>query len=200
MMSRTHLAVGVGTALAITMPQNTRECCLAVMGGAIGGVLPDIDILDNDKVVLRGQMVAWGVALAAVLFDFITGGSIYRSFLFRNKETMMVGLVAFIMLFVFGVLQPHRGFTHSILGAFLYIYAIHMICPIVAPMFAAGFFSHILIDLLNKKGMRLFFPLKKGVCLRLCYANKMANECLMYLGAIVSVVLLLNGLFFHGIG
>ena len=57
----------------------------------------------------------------------------------------------------------------------------------------AGYISHIIIDLLNKKNVQVFFPIGKGFCFGLCYANKLGNKVLMYGGLGISILLLLYG-------
>jgi radical SAM superfamily enzyme YgiQ (UPF0313 family) len=51
-------------------------------------------------------------------------------------------------------------------------------------------------DLLNKKKLPLLYPIKCGVSLNLCYANRAANAFFLYLGYIVSAVLLVRGIIF----
>ncbi len=57
-----------------------------------------------------------------------------------------------------------------------------------------GYFSHIVLDLFNKKKVQLFYPFKSGFCFGICYANKTMNKGLMYLGVVVSFVMILYGL------
>lgn len=61
--------------------------------------------------------------------------------------------------------------------------------PFSAPL-AVAYFSHLVLDVLNKKKIPLFYPLKFGICLKLCYANKKANKVLMYVGFCIAAVLL----------
>ena len=72
MMSKTHLAVGMATSLAVIQPTSFQECAIAVIGGAVGGVLADNDILDNDyhADALIGQLLAIGLVAITFLFDY----------------------------------------------------------------------------------------------------------------------------------
>ena len=55
--------------------------------------------------------------------------------------------------------------------------------------FAIGFLSHIGLDLLNKKPVQVFFPVKsRRMCLGWCYANRLANKFLLALGVLGAVV------------
>ena len=197
MMSKTHLAVGVGSALIATMPVGLKLCCISVIGGALGGIIPDSDILDNDcnskallKQVAAGSMFTTGILLVDKFFNTRICSEVFL----RNHTNLVFGLVLFLGLYIFGIIQEHRRFTHSILAMVLYSFAILCIYPPFAKPFLASYFSHILIDLLNKKKVQIFYPFKSGFCFGICYSNKMINKGLMYLGVIVSFVLILHGL------
>lgn len=198
-MSRTHLAIGVGTALAVFHPQTAQGCCLAIMGGAVGGIMPDIDILDNDYTgdALLGQVIAAGLTAGTLAIDWFLKLGIMEYLLLRNKILLIAGIVFFMVMYFVGMPQPHRGFTHSLVALLVYSLPILIMCPMVVPYYAVGFASHLVIDLFNKKKIRLFFPLKGGLCFGFCYANKGGNRALMYIGLAVSLVMLLNGLFLH---
>ena len=47
MMSKTHIAVGIAASLVVMQPSTIADCLAAVVGGAIGGDLPDIDVRSN---------------------------------------------------------------------------------------------------------------------------------------------------------
>ncbi len=56
--------------------------------------------------------------------------------------------------------------------------------PALATAFALGFASHVLLDLLNKMPVQLFYPSKRGrLCFRLCYASGATNTAFMWVGA-----------------
>ena len=63
------------------------------------------------------------------------------------------------------------------------------------PFYVAGYFSHLFIDLLNKKGIQLFYPLKYCLCLKMCYAKGAGNSAFMYIGLISSIVLFIYNAF-----
>ena len=54
-----------------------------------------------------------------------------------------------------------------------------------------GYLSHLLLDLLNKRGIQLFFPFEARFCLRLCYAGKTANKVFTIIGAIATLALMI---------
>ena len=77
---------------------------------------------------------------------------------------------------------------HSFAGWFLLGSLTGLIYPAVTPYFSAAMLSHILIDLLNRRNVRLLYPLKKGFCLGICSADGMVNRALFLAGAAVSAV------------
>lgn len=96
-------------------------------------------------------------------------------------------------MYIVGMSSNHRTFTHSFLALFLYTVAVYLIYkPFSAPL-AVAYFSYLVLDVLNKKKIPLFYPLKFGICLKLCYANKKANKVLMYVGFCIAAVLLVAG-------
>ena len=50
MLRKTHISIGIATALAFISPTTVPSCLFAVMGGAIGGWLPDIDLNTRKKI------------------------------------------------------------------------------------------------------------------------------------------------------
>ena len=44
-MSKTHIAVGIATTYLIMLPKTVSEFTVATVGGSIGGVVADIDVL-----------------------------------------------------------------------------------------------------------------------------------------------------------
>lgn len=191
MMGKTHYAVGVATALAVLQPKTLNECCVAVIGGALGGVIADNDILDNDyqSDALIGQLLAFGSTALLLALDYFSHLGIIDSI---TAEPLLprIGGICFAALYIKGFFSEHRTFTHSFLALILYSIAVWLIYkPLVAGV-AVAYLSHILLDILNKKKVPILYPLKFGICFKLCYANKTANKVFMYAGFAVSVVLL----------
>lgn len=196
MMGKTHLAIGIATSLVVMNPTNSKECVLAVVGGAIGGVAADIDILDNDYKhdALIGQLLALGISGIALLMDYVLKLGICQYMMGRNTVLIGIGVVAYLILLISGFISDHRTFTHSLIALLLFSLAIYFICPIIALAYFVGYFSHLLLDFLNKKKIPLLYPKGKGICFKLCYANKTANTVFMYSGLVLSAVFLINAL------
>lgn len=184
MMGKTHLFMGITAAAVLTRPDTVGGCLAALMGGAVGGVLSDIDVKpgkgsrdDPDARVMAG-----GICVLALVADYLMGSGIMAELSARGWERMYLGLGCLALLCILGYFQPHREFTHSFLALILFGGAVGLISPTIQPAFAAGFFSHIVLDILNRRPIRLLFPIGTGFCLKLCYADKTVNRALMYFG------------------
>ena len=191
MMSKTHLSVGMAAALAVSPITDINSCLLVLAGGAIGGVIPDVDVLDDDYKcdALIGELISFGLVALAVIINYFNHGSM-MSTLSEHKLLSIIGGVAFFILWAVGFSCDHRDFTHSLLSMALFSISVALIyLPLTLP-FAMGYLSHLLLDILNKKKIRLFFPREGGICLYLCYASKIGNTIFMILGFIATAFLL----------
>ncbi len=104
MMGRTHLTIGVATTLTLLQPDTLSGCLAAVMGGALGGVLADIDMLDQHsgrKDDQNDQLIAVGMVAAGLLFDYLLQGGICASMLAHRTRTA-VGAVILLYLWMRG--------------------------------------------------------------------------------------------------
>lgn len=192
MMSKAHLSMGMATSLAVIQPKNLSECMFVLVGGAIGGVLADIDILDNDykSDALIGQLLAVGIAVVVCGIDYFFKMGVCNYVLHKNWFITIIGGIGFCILWIKGFVSDHRGFTHSVVAMLLFSLCLSAIYPLVGVTCLAGYSSHLMLDLLNKRKIRLFYPISGGICLKLCYANKTANKIFVYVGFILTVILL----------
>ncbi|MCK8826439.1 metal-dependent hydrolase [Natroniella acetigena] len=91
-------------------------------------------------------------------------------------------------------LCKHRGFTHSLLGLFLFTLIFFLITRNYLSIdytiyFAIGYFSHLLADSLTVSGVNFFYPDKTKYGLRLIKTNSTA-ELLFSLVLIISIVII----------
>ena len=199
MMGKTHVAIGVFCVLLLSQPSTVPECALVIAGGSLGGVAADIDTVNNDYKhdALIGQLLAVTIAGVMAFCNYFSGGSIFTEILGTDKAVVITGAVTYLILLIKGYLSNHRTFTHSILATILFTLSIGLICTSIAPYYLVGYLSHLFLDILNKKEVPLLYPIKKGICLKLCYAGKTANTAFMWIGFIGSILLtgylLLNG-------
>lgn len=105
MMSKTHLLVGVGSALATTLPTGPKLCCIATIGGVLGGIVPDNDILDNDYAgdAVLGQVLAVGISAGILFLDKMFNFGICDEIFSRNLIYLIFSLILFIGLYVFRI-------------------------------------------------------------------------------------------------
>ncbi len=194
MLSKTHYAVGLATSLAVTRPDSVKGCLIAVIGGVVGGVVADCDLLHQEKSTgsRTGQLLALGTTLMAFFLDGAFQLGIGRAMV--RQPRALLGCLFFLGLWLFGFFSNHRTFTHSVTALLVFSAAVFMIYRPFFPGFAAAYFSHLALDLLNRRKLPLFYPFKFGLCLNLCYADKKANRILMQAGFVLSGLFLLIGL------
>ncbi len=196
MMSKTHLTMGMATSLAValfaTQPQNLSNTLVALAGGAIGGVLADVDTVNNDYKhdALIGQLLGFGMLALATVIDYYMKLGMCDHVLSSNIVFSIVAGIAFFAIYIAGFISEHRTFTHSLLAMGLFSGCFALVFPRLGLAVLIGYVSHLLLDLLNKKDVPLLYPYKKGICFKLCYASKTANLVFMLIGFIVTFGLL----------
>ena len=82
------------------------------------------------------------------------------------------------------IISSHRGFSHSLMALALETLCVWLVFPAAAMPFAIAFASHLLLDLMNKRPLRLLYPAKKGFCLGWFYADRLANKLCASAGCI----------------
>lgn len=190
MLGKTHMAVGIALALAVTRPQSLPEIILASGTGAFGALIPDIDIRPSKLYKGAGRIAGSAILLliAVVITDFITSSGVTSRILAGiNITGIVAGLLLFTAICAFGKEQPHRSFTHSFLALALLSLSAGMVCKELVPYFATGFLSHILADLFNKKKVQVLYPLSGGISFDMFSAGGMANDIFFAAGCIISV-------------
>ena len=103
--------------------------------------------------------------------------------LMKNSSIMRVltGGILFLVICTYGKDQPHRSFMHSLVAGFMLTCCVNIVYPDAGPYFAVAFLSHLALDLLNYKRVKIFWPLKKGYSLRFCSADGWVNRLLLWL-------------------
>ena len=193
MLGKTHVSAGMAASLLVLQPVSVAPLVCALLGGALGGWISDVDV--RGAKLVRGTIVS--VCVVALAF-----ASRFLAEMFSEVEALqamapemgpasVVGAALFAAITLLGSVTAHRTFTHSIVGCALWYVAACLLWPQVAPTFGIGLCSHLILDLLNKapKGsMQLFFPLKTRVCLDVCRADGFANALVWSTSVIVCVV------------
>ena len=185
MMSKTHITVGVATSLAVCMPTTTGCILSAVIGGAVGGILCDIECKSTPVMrdAVYGRLIAAGVSGIVLAADWFLKTGIWASIFSQDKFSLILGAAVLLITCIIGRLSEHRTFTHSLLFVLLIDFGFFCISPLLMVPVLAGGLSHLIIDTFNKKPVPWLYPIrKKGFCFNVCYASKIGNSILMWAG------------------
>lgn len=198
MTGKTHLAVGTAAALCITYPSDFKELALCIIASSVGSVVCDVDVKSSDSRRDLNRITALTVIVGIVLLfaEYKFNLGITKNF---NRESdmfrLVLGFISFIAVCTFGKYQPHRSFMHSIPALAILTGIVYFMYPALAPYFFIAMFSHIFTDLFNKKRVKLFYPLKKGICFRLCTADGKVNNILFFTGTAFSIFFFILAIF-----
>lgn len=180
MNGEVHMAVGTATAtgMALVIPQmqasDTKMLGLGIGCAIIGALMPDIDANGESKIKKQFRKTLTLLLCGLVLtfgYGYATGSlaSIVNQLVHTQA---VIGLIGFLVLSVIGYMSGHRQFTHWLLACVLFTFSWYiMFGKTLAIWFCLGYLSHILIDLLNKKPIKLFFPLPLDIMFGICYAD-----------------------------
>lgn len=198
MTGKTHLSIGVMSALVISRPTTVKELVVCAGIASIGAVVCDVDVSQSDSRNKLNHIVIF--LLLAVAFLAIAENQLQlglMSYIKQNQTLYQsgIGIASLIFICLFGITTPHRSFMHSALGMcavgvatyYAYPYALH-------PMLIA-MASHIIIDFLNHKKVRIFYPFKFGICFGICKSDGKVNDALFLLGILTSVYYIAYQLF-----
>ena len=208
MLAKAHIAVGMAAAFSIMRPETVAEALPVIAGGALGCLICDLDCENKSE---KSDSSHWRivmslVAAAALIEDHLLDAGMWRSlgqsgyYLWRlfgmsgdyaaspfaagAQYLWFAGLAGFVITCVFAGGSGHRGFSHSLLAMGLETACLWLIFPAVAMPFAIAFSSHVLLDLMNKRSVRLLYPAKKGICLGWFYADRLANKVFAACGTV----------------
>lgn len=189
MLGKTHIATGIASSLLVLQPSNTSELLATVTGGLIGGWICDIDCRDSniDEGAIEGFILTVVFGGALLLLDNKLGAGMCDFFLTNFGIKSLIGLIIFAMCCIYGFSSSHRTFMHSIIGFALMTFSTSLFCFPITYAFAIGFISHILLDVLNKRGLQLFFPLKAKVCTNTCYSDGKENDFIFVITLMLSL-------------
>nr|AHF25144.1 membrane-bound metal-dependent hydrolase [uncultured bacterium Contig1772] len=164
----------------------------AVVGGSVGGIIADCDIAPSraHKDALVGRLIVVAVAAVALLADRYANAGLCDYLVEHLGATLVIGIVLFAALTFAGSHTEHRTFTHSLLAMACFSAAVYLVCEPLVPYFAVGYASHLVLDITNKQGVRLIWPLEAKASLGLCTAKGIANTVVMALGYVAVAVLL----------
>lgn len=192
MMSKTHIAIGVASALAIAQTGSPESCVAAAVGGSVGGIIADCDITPSraHRDALTGRLIVLGVAAASLVVDHYTDAGLCDYLIDHLGLPLVMGALLFAAITFLGGHTDHRTFTHSLAGLALFCASTYLVCEPLLPYFAIGYASHLALDITNYQGIRLFWPFDVKVSLGFCTAKGLANTIVMVLGYAAAALLL----------
>ena len=191
MLGKTHFTVGLAASFALVHPKTFPEFVVGLGAASLGAIISDIDVdtteSHRDADIISAAAVA-SVVLVVIL-DKIFNVGVSRILEQRsNLARILLGLFSFIGICGFGKEQPHRSFMHSFIALISLGTCVGVVLPMAVPYFAVAFLSHLAIDLLNTRRVRLLFPLPGGICLKLCKSDGAVNRLLFIAGSVVALV------------
>ena len=193
MTGRTHLAVGAAAAmLAVGPDAPVTTLALAAACGATGATLPDLDVRDTAH-PWRERLTRTGAAallVGALVLDAVNGASLARAVVARGAGALALGAVGLVALACAARLSSHRSFSHSLLALVGFAAASWLVCPPLAPYVALGFATHLVLDALTYRGLRLFWPARSGLSARLCHTGGVVDACLLAAAVVTAVAVL----------
>lgn len=175
MLAKAHITIGMAAALTAIHPETVPDALPVIAGAAAGCLICDIDC---DIAAEKKDSSRWRMAMAALfacvlIEDHLLGAGMWEGV---HPQLWFVGAAGFALTCTFAGISKHRGFSHSLLAMAIEAACLRMIFPAVCIPFIIAFFSHIALDVMNKKPVRVMYPAKKGWCLGWFYANKTADK------------------------
>lgn len=189
MTGKTHVAIGLALGLTLSFKQPFENQLAIVAASTIGALIPD---LDHPKGELNQKLLLYNNNFFKTLF-YLGLGLIFL-YLYSQKNNILFIFIGFFSISL--GFAKHRGFTHSLIGlaSFIGIVALSSYSyglSIIYKGFVLGYISHLILDLLTPKGIRLFFPLKINTSLPLTVKNNSFAEKLIFsLFSIYSILII----------
>ena len=177
MECKTHIVCANALCLAFIKPSSPTSLLLCLGAATIGGTICDIDVSDKNH---KGYLISYGIfTIACILLLTIFHLEVNR-WIVENSSYPKIVICFLLLLGVcyYGYLKPHRSFLHSFLGISIMSLLFYISLDYLVFPFIIGLISHLILDLFNKKGLWLFYPLKKKYSLKLCIYNGEVNNIL----------------------
>lgn len=181
MTGKTHMSIGVGLTNVMIATSDIKTLLIGTILALVGSLIVDIDTEKSQGSIFLKNCIA-GIIIVATLGLVLKEKysiNIFK-YIIQNKELQKLIPILSILsiVIVIGVMSKHRSFTHSILGVIAFTMPMYIIVGDLAKWFAIGYIAHILADMLNKKGVKLLYPYKKGISLKLCKSDGIVDKIL----------------------
>lgn len=190
MLAVAHFTTGCATAITLCQPKKLTDVITVGLIGGLAGIWPDCD-LGNSKISKQANNTM-KILLPLLMFSALVAHEGINIYDMKRFITFFGGIFVFIAFTIISRTRPHREFTHSLICAIGLFIAAKFIITEYAMAVLVGLLSHIVLDILNTKGVIVFFPFKKGFKLGLCKSNGIVNQiipvvCIIYISISVIV-------------
>lgn len=190
MDGKTHAVVGALTAVAVAHPETVSGYLFAASVGIVGGLFCDVDSKKSKgtKALQNTLMAITTAAVVVVMCNVLKLGiTVYFREFMNYYRLSLIGLFGLVAMGVVGTRMPHRQVTHSI--EFIAIAAIFaaLISREFGVLFAVGAASHVALDALNRKPVKISLLLNVNICLDLCSSSSRTSNAIATLAAFVLV-------------
>ena len=191
MECKTHVVCANALALAFVRPDSIDSLLITLGLATIGSTICDIDVANKDD---RGYVISYSI-ITIISLIILTLLELFfhigiNDWIIENSSYFRI-ITCFILLVgacYYGYLMPHRSFLHSFLGISIMILLCYIALGSLATSFVIGIISHIILDLFNKKGLWLFYPLKNKYSLKLCVYNGETNYILFNIFIVIMII------------
>lgn len=191
MQKRTHATFGVALASIILAPATTKMAAVTIGASFIGSLIPDIDVSTSDshKTMNIIAITSLVITIAFLILDYYLNFGLLSLMKknFNIVRTILCFLIT-ILLCAHGLHTPHRTFMHSIVSASIFTVLMYFLFKPGYKAFFIGYIAHILLDLLNKKRVQLFYPFKTKFCLNLCESDGLINNIICTLSIVLLII------------
>ncbi|MCR5061026.1 MAG: metal-dependent hydrolase [Saccharofermentans sp.] len=204
MMSKTHIVNGISLSLLLLLPHGIKSMIPVIIGAAIGSVISDLDSYsdsdwnpdnlrliessdDPERIKRRldartGGIIVSAVIAVSLLVDYFVDDGLINNVIRGNHIMQIMGLVGFLTVCLCCRFSERNSFSHSFLALGLEAISLLLIFPKIIFAFIIAYVSHLFLDLLNYKEIRLFFPAEKGFCFDGFEEDGLTNKVLLIAG------------------
>lgn len=192
MTKDTHVVAGIATTIAIIGPSTFKDLAICIATASIGSVISDVDVTTSSsrKELIKIIAIAFAAVITCIVLEsFFNMGILGMIKSQTNLVRILCGIGLFLSVCGYGIATEHRTFMHSALCVIALYNIIWLIFPAAALPFGISMLSHILLDFLNTKKVRFFYPLKKvGIALKICPSDGKFNKSLGKFAASVCIL------------
>jgi len=185
-LAKAHITAGMAAAITIMAPGSIPEALPVITGASLGCLICDLDCDSpaEKKDSSHWRVVMFAVAAAALFEDHHIDAGMWRTLAQSGTYLWCAGAAGFALTCAFASISSHRGFSHSLTALMLEAFSLWLVFPSAAIPFVIAFASHVMLDLTNRKPVRILYPAKKGVCLGWFFADRLANKVCAAAGSV----------------